>query len=373
MKAKKLCLVLGAALLALPASAATKDTVLPAGTLMTCIMDEPNFSSATVTTGDPFLCHPRAMQMFGHSAFPRGTYVVGHLEDTKDPGHFVGKGWLQLSFDRIGLADNDVPLSAKVIAVKGYRVNREGKIIGHGHATRDTVEWLLPPLWPWKVLTLPARGPRPALKGEVAVTLRLMEDVTIPSENSFSNRLEPGARLILPPPVRSNPVSRSPVSPSPVLPTPVSPSRLLAPTPAPTASTGKLFPMEPPFSGGEMSLAEAAALVTHHSAWRHFGDPEARTTLPVTTMAGTALPVATLTGTTLPRTTLFATKPGMVYAAIQYRRNSDTLALVLTSGALVTMDMKDLDWITTTRLNSERGVRVNLQIGVLCNGECAGN
>ena len=83
--------------------------------------------------------------------------------------------------------------------------------------------------------------------------------------------------------------------------------------------------------------------------------------------------VTTLTGNTLPRTTLFATKPGMVYAAIQYRRNSDTLALVLTSGALVTMDMKDLDWITTTRLNSERGVRVNLQIGVLCNGECAGN
>ena len=378
MKAKKLCLVLGAALLALPASAATKDIVLPAGTLMTCMMDEPNFSSATVTTGDPFLCHPRAMQMFGHSAFPRGTYVVGHLEDTKDPGHFVGKGWLQLSFDRIGLADNDVPLSAKVIAVKGYRVNREGKIIGHGHATRDAVEWMLPPLWPWKVLTLPARGPRPALKGEVAVTLRLMEDVTIPSENSFSNRLEPGARLILPPPVRSNPVLRVPVSPSPVSPTPVSPSRLLAPSPAPMASTGKLFPMEPPFSGGAMSLAEAAALVTHHSTWRHFGDPEPRTalpmtTLPVTTMAGTALPVTALTGTTLPRTTLFATKPGMVYAAIQYRRNSDTLALVLTSGALVTMDMKDLDWITTTRLNSERGVRVNLQIGVLCNGECAGN
>jgi len=360
MKAKKLCLVVGAALLVLPASAATKDIVLPAGTLMTCMLDEPNFSSATITPGDPFLCHPRAMQMFGHSAFPRGTYVVGHLEDTKDPGHFVGKGWLQLSFDRIGLADNDVPLSAKVIAVKGYRVNRDGKIIGRGHATRDTVEWMLPPLWPWKVLTLPARGPRPALKGEVAVTLRLMEDVTIPSENSLSNRLE-GARLILPPPVRSNPVSRSPVSPSPVLASPVLPSGLSAPspglTPGRTASTGKLFPMEPPFSG-EISLAEAAAAVIHHSAWRHFGDAEPRTTL---------------TGTTLPRTTLFATKPGVIYAATQYRRNADTLALVLTSGALMTIDVRDLDWITTNQLNSERGVRVNLRIGVLCNGDCAGN
>ena len=368
MAGKSLLLTLILSISALGARAAsTPDEIVPAGTLLHCTMDEPNFSAKTAQAGDPVLCHLGPVSSFGHSLFPRGAMLSGHLQESKDPGHFVGKGWLQLSFDRIGLADNDVPLSAKVIAVKGYRVNREGKIIGHGHATRDTVEWLLPPLWPWKVLTLPARGPRPALKGEVAVTLRLMEDVTIPSENSFSNRLEPGARLILPPPVRSNPVSRSPVPPSPV-----SPSRLLAPSPAPMASTGKLFPMEPPFSGGEMSLAEAAALVTHHSTWRHFGDPETRT-LPVTTMAGTALPVTTLTGTTLPRTTLFATKPGMVYAATQYRRNSDTLALVLTSGVLVTMDIKDLDWITTTRLNSERGVRVNLQVGVLCNGECAGN
>jgi len=28
------------------------------------------------------------------------------------------------------------------------------------------VEWLIPPLWPWKILMLPAKGPRPALKGE---------------------------------------------------------------------------------------------------------------------------------------------------------------------------------------------------------------
>ena len=55
----------------------------------------------------------------------------------------------------------DVPLAAKMIAVSGFNVDRNGKIIGHGHATRDTVEWMLPPLWPWKVLSLPARGPRP--------------------------------------------------------------------------------------------------------------------------------------------------------------------------------------------------------------------
>jgi hypothetical protein len=51
---------------------------------------------------------------------------------------------------------------------------------GKGHAKRDIVEWMLPPLWPWKVTMLPARGPRPQLKGETVLSLRLMDDIQIP-------------------------------------------------------------------------------------------------------------------------------------------------------------------------------------------------
>jgi hypothetical protein len=314
MKAQILRVLLGLALLALPGSALAKDIVLPAGTLMTCTLDEPNFSSATVSVGDPFLCHPRAMQLFGQPVLPRGAYLAGHLQADKDPGHFVGKGYLQLAFDRIGLADTDLPLNAKVIAVRGYRVDREGKVIGHGHATRDVVEWMLPPLWPWKVLTLPARGPRPTLKGEVSVTLRLMEDVTVPSGGSQVNRFGEPASVILPP--RTNGAAT-----------------LYKTADLPNATI--------------TSLADAAAAVaTEHSGWRHFGDP---------------------------KTTLFATKRGIIYAVTQYRRNSDTLAFILTSGELVTIDLGDLDWTTTSRLNSERGVRVMLKNGPLCNGDCAGN
>src|SRR5207237_2588384 len=93
---------------------------------------------------------------------------------------FFVKGNMKLQFDRIGLPSGDLPLDAKVIATRGYKVNREGEIRGKGHAKRDIVEWMLPPLWPWKVLMLPARGPRPALKGESVMTLRLMDDVQIP-------------------------------------------------------------------------------------------------------------------------------------------------------------------------------------------------
>src|SRR2546421_5145496 len=175
-----ICASLAVLLLGVTVSASTRDVVLPAGTLLQCTMNEPNFSSSSVAVGDPVLCHLRGVTEFGQQAFPRGSYLVGHLEAAKDPGHFVGKGSLKLQFDRIGLPSGDLPLEAKVIATRGYRVDREGKINGKGHPRRDVVEWLLPPLWPWKVIMLPARGPRPRLKGETVLSMRLMDDVQIP-------------------------------------------------------------------------------------------------------------------------------------------------------------------------------------------------
>ena len=140
----------------------------------------PISSSATVDVGDPVLCHLRGVTVFGQQAFPRGSYLVGHLEAAKDPGHFWGKGYLKLQFDRIGVPSGDLPLEAKVISTRGYKVDKQGKIDGKGHPRRDVIEWMLPPLWPWKVIMLPARGPRPNLKGETVLSLRLMDDVQIP-------------------------------------------------------------------------------------------------------------------------------------------------------------------------------------------------
>ena len=63
----------------------TRDIVVPAGTLMTCTLDEPKFSSATVSVGDPFLCHPRAMQQFGQSVFPRAATLSDIWKPTRIP------------------------------------------------------------------------------------------------------------------------------------------------------------------------------------------------------------------------------------------------------------------------------------------------
>jgi hypothetical protein len=171
-------------LLAIPKNVKAQGNaiVLPAGTLIHCSLDEPNFSSKTAEVGDPVVCPLGGLILFNRNVFPRGAYLGGHLEAVKDPGRFFGKGYLQLEFDKIGMPNDQVPVPTKVIAASGYKVDAQGKIDGHGHAERDTVEWMLPPLWPYKVITLPERGPRPVLKGEERLTLRLMDDIAIPQQ-----------------------------------------------------------------------------------------------------------------------------------------------------------------------------------------------
>jgi hypothetical protein len=173
-------LMSAAALLVLVPAIHAQDQLVPAGTLLQCTLDEPNFSSATAAVGDPVVCHLRTMQQFGRPLFPRGTMLGGHLEADKEPGHFVGKGYLKLTFDRVILPNGDLPVPAKVIQARGFNVDKQGDIKGKGHPKRDVVEWMIPPLWPWKVVSLPFRGPRPALKGEEPMQLRLMDDIVIP-------------------------------------------------------------------------------------------------------------------------------------------------------------------------------------------------
>jgi len=158
--------------------ARASDEIVPAGTLLQCTISEPNFSSKTVQVGDPVLCYLGHVAAFGHPLFPRGAELSGHLQDYQNPGHFVGKGWIQVDFDRIILPGAQVlPLSAKVISAPHMKVDAEGKVHGRGHAKRDAVLWAIPVFWPIKILTLPARGPYPAFKGEARLTLRLMEDM----------------------------------------------------------------------------------------------------------------------------------------------------------------------------------------------------
>jgi hypothetical protein len=296
-----LCSVFALLFCGLRLNAQAQEVLVPAGTLLHCTMNEPNFSSATANIGDPVLCHLSGVQEFGRVAFPRGSYLQGHLEADREPGHFVGKGYLRLEFDRIGLPNADVPVPSKVVALRGYRVDREGDIVGKGHAKRDAVEWLFPPLWPWKVLALPARGPRPELKGESQLTLRLMDDIVVPK----SSMLEPGWHYfgqpssqssdeVRPFPAKSDQPAAQPAAPQPVVPV-AQPVRIQAP-----------------------------------------GD----SLLPITDRST--------------RLTLIALKSGQSYAVSHYRIDGGQLNYVLASGAPGALDVKDVDWVRTSQLNSER-------------------
>ncbi len=291
------CLIFLGVFLWVQGSAKAQNIVVPAGTLLRCTLDEPNFSSATADIGDPVVCHLSSLREFGQNVFPRGSYLGGHLEADKEPGHFVGKGYLKIEFDRIGFPTTDLPVPSKLIAAKGYRVDKKGDIVGKGHATRDTVEWLLPPLWPWKVLTLPARGPRPALKGESQITVRLMDDIEVPRTGAAYHSYDKPASYDRPP-----------------------------------ASYRRQSFVQPATSEKPAeNIAEAAYVAPNAEATE-------------STAATAAKPV---------RLKMIALKSDSVYAVTKYRINGGSVSYVLPSGATGSVDVTEVDWRATSRLNAE--------------------
>jgi len=177
----KIPLVL-ALLLASAPVVAYGDQLVPAGSVINCTVAENKVSSQTEKIGDPIMCTLSHTESYGRSSFPYGSYLIGHFAAYKDPGHFVGKGWMELVFDRLMVQpDTIVPINARVVAAPGYRVDSEGEIHGNGHPVKDTVEWLIPVLWPLDLINLPRRGPRPVLKPESRLTLKVLDDFGIPT------------------------------------------------------------------------------------------------------------------------------------------------------------------------------------------------
>ena len=315
---------LGVCTLLLGVSASTKaqDILVPAGTLLRCTMDEPNFSSKTADIGDPVICHLAALRQFGKSVFPRGSYLGGHLEADKEPGHFVGKGYLKIEFDRIGFPDSDIPVPSKIIAAKGYKVDKKGDIVGKGHPTRDTVEWLIPPLWPWKVLTLPARGPRPTLKGEEQITVRLMDDIDVPRPGSLRSYERPPA----PASYHSQSFRK-----------PVSLKNTEKPVSSPVNDNGT-----PDASQVGLEAANTAPAEAGTETAASISDTPAQTVRTSSVVSGQPA-----------RVRLIALKSENVYAVTNYRINGGSLSYVLASGGKGSVDLTEVDWRATSRLNAE--------------------
>jgi hypothetical protein len=308
MRRGVLCLVFALLFPGFQEDASAQEVILPAGTLLLCTLSEPNFSSATAEVGDPVICHASALQQFGRVVSPRGAYLAGRFTAYRDPGHFLGKGWLKLEFDRIVLPNTTLPVPGKLIAVRGYRLDREGRILGRGHLKRDAIEWMFPPLWPWKLLALPARGPRPTLKGEVGITLRLMDDVAVPLVAAASR-------------------------PAVWKPSAQSPARLISGLPG-----IRYLPPTIPAMQDEPGVPSAAA--PEPSPGAESGSASERRSAQLT---------------------LLALKTETIYAVTNYWLEGDRLFYVLPSGGEGAFDLSEVDWGRTTQLNAERGVTITLR------------
>jgi hypothetical protein len=184
--------IIALSLLTLPLSfAAYAEQLIPAGSVVQCVVSD-KVSSKNTNVGDPVLCQLSHTERYGRSTFPYGSFLVGHFEEYKDPGHFVGKGWMELKFDHMVVGnDTNIPITARVVDTSAkYPVDKDGRIHGTGHPVRDTVEWLIPVLWPIDLINLPRRGPSPVLKPETRLTLKLLDDIGIPTKQEVQHQPE---------------------------------------------------------------------------------------------------------------------------------------------------------------------------------------
>jgi len=295
-------------------------------------MNEPNFSSATVAVGDPVLCHLHSVTEFGQQTFPRGSYLVGHLEAAQDPGHFWGKGSMKLVFDRIGLPNGDMPLDAKVIATRGYKVDKDGDIRGKGHATRDIVEWMIPPLWPWKIITLPARGPRPTLKGESMLELRLMDDVQIPQVSATNG---PDWHFFGRPRMENDSYYQGAYQGAA----------------AQGAAAQDNYGSVPQLAVRNVNVRVASS------------EQAVAEETPQVVYASYVTKGPAIAGSAAPGVPVFVLKTGMVLEVGNYTYQGGRISYELASGGSGVISTDEVDWSTTTRVNSQRGVRTMLRGG----------
>ena len=327
---KSYLLAIFALCLAPIATAQTRESIVPAGTLLQCTLDEPRFSSETAHVGDPTLCHIRSLAMFGRPVFPRGAYLSGRLVDFRDPGHFFGKGWLKLEFVSLTVPGGTFPVSAKIVSVPHYKIDAEGDIRGRGHARRDAVEWTIPILWPEKIITLPKRGPRPTLKGETSILLRIMDDLSIPTDA----------------------VSAS-AAPSPIREPSRPPSSLSSSANSNQNSTvssnpgARIFPRL--VYGGVSRPAEDT-----EGSWLRFPAE-----IENTSITETNFPAERSWRPSRP--TLLILKDGRGYLATNYWIEGGQLAYVVSDGAQQVLSLDELDFQMTAKLNRERGVTFTLR------------
>src|ERR1700731_12451 len=169
-----------------------------------------------------------------------------------------------------------------------------------------------------------AARPRPTLKGESQVTVRLMDDIQIPRQLAQSN---------------------------------VRPTSYDRPRPYYRPQSFD----RPPNSGGQPSSEPAQAVspqdnsvpdVTYSAQIAAAQENQPAVSEPTSAQTGPSAPNSTRVSQPL-RTKWIALKPGNVYAVSNYRIHEGSVTYVLSSGARGSVDVTEVDWRKTSHLNAE--------------------
>jgi hypothetical protein len=150
---------------------------IPAGTIIRAYPDERIVGG---TTSGPLLFTVAADVRFFLNRppiLPRGSKILGKMEQSSQAGRFWGRAKAQPVFTSILTPDFcEYAIDAKLTGTKMYQV-RDEVIIGRGHARRDTVALLFPPTTVYQLMRLPARGPKLTIREEEQLVIKLLQPV----------------------------------------------------------------------------------------------------------------------------------------------------------------------------------------------------
>src|SRR5437773_10342210 len=164
------------------AAAVPCQASLPAGTIIRIFPDERLVAGEAL--GPVVFTVTPDVRLFPNrpAVIPRGSKVLGNLMESKQAGRLVGRAQTQIVLTSILTADScEYPIDARILEAGRYRANRDGVVVGRGHARRDLFEVLFPPTTIYQLIRIPSRGPSLVLDAETPITIKLMEPLAAQS------------------------------------------------------------------------------------------------------------------------------------------------------------------------------------------------
>src|SRR5262245_29463836 len=163
------------------ANAASCPAFIPAGVVIRLLPDED--MTAGLASGRTNFTVAADVRLFPDRPplLARGSKVLADIVESKQAGRLLGKARLRMTLNSILTSDFcEYPIDAKFIDAGRQKVE-DDVLFGSGHLKRDIVTLLFPPTTIYQLLRIPSRGPKLVINSETALTIKIMESVSLGS------------------------------------------------------------------------------------------------------------------------------------------------------------------------------------------------